>query len=102
MNFEYSSNLNNTYSNAKTLRSDFRCGTQDAMTMHFNAFLSDPVEATACGAAHSKYSGKRDHQRRDIVYVKTATKSFTQNTYLLNFLLALHSSAYAHACLESM
>ncbi len=43
------------------------------------------VEPTGCSAAaHSKYCGKTDHQcGEDVVYVKTGTKPFTQNSYLL-------------------
>ncbi len=49
-------------------------------------FLACPVEPTRCGAAHSKYSGKREHQcGDDVVYHKTETKPFTENAYLLNF-----------------
>ncbi len=45
---------------------------------------------------HSKYSVKREHQcGEDVVYLKTETKPFTQNAYLLYFLeghlSALHS-----------
>ncbi len=41
-----------------------------------------PVEPTGCGAAHSKYCGKREHQcGDDVVYLKTETKPFTHNAY---------------------
>ncbi len=56
-------------------------------------FLACPVEPTRCGAAHSQYSRKREHQcGEDVVYLKTETKPFTQNKYLLHFLSSLHSS----------
>ncbi len=36
-----------------------------------------------CGAAHSKYCRKREHQcGEDVVYLKTETKPFTQNARL--------------------
>ncbi len=50
-------------------------------------FLACPVEPTRCGAAHSKYCRRREHQcGEDVVYLKSETKPFTQNAYLLHFL----------------
>ncbi len=61
-------------------------------------FLACPVEPTRCGAAHSKYCGKREHQcEEDVVYLKIETKPFTQNAYLLHFLEGHLSSL--HSCL---
>ncbi len=49
-------------------------------------FFACPVEPTRCGAAHSKYSGKREHQcGEDAVYLKTETKPFTQKAYFIAF-----------------
>ncbi len=48
-------------------------------------FFPYPVEPTGCCTAHSKYSGKREHQCGDVVYVKTETKLFTQNGYIIAF-----------------
>ncbi len=46
-------------------------------------FLAYPVEPTGRDASHSKYFGKREHQcGEDDVYLKTRTKTFTQNSYL--------------------
>ncbi len=49
--------------------------------------IACPVEPTRCGAAHSKYCVKREHQcGEDVFYLKTETTTFTQNAYLLHFL----------------
>ncbi len=49
-------------------------------------FLACPVEPTRCGAAHSKYCRRREHQcGEDVVYLKSETKPFTQNAYLWAF-----------------
>ncbi len=60
----------------------------DEVSLHFNAFfLACPVDPTRCSAAHSKYCGKREPQYgEDVVYLRTETKPFTQNAYLLQFL----------------
>ncbi len=34
-------------------------------------FLACPVEPTLCGAAHSKYCGKREHQCGEDVVIKS-------------------------------
>ncbi len=55
-------------------------------------FLVYPVEPTEflLNAAHSKYSGKREHQcGEDVVYIKTETKLFTQNAYYRNFYITV-------------
>ncbi len=68
-------------------------------------FLAYPVEPTGCGAAHSKYCReKRENRCGDVVvYVKTETKPFTQNVYLLNFLEGhlspLHSRLAQESCM---
>ncbi len=87
---------NNPHSNAKRcIRILSVCQTawhtrcDDAVSLHFNAFFACPVEPPRCGAAHSKYSRKREHQCGDVVYLKTETKPFTKNAYSLHS--ALHS-----------
>ncbi len=67
----------------------------------YNAFLAYPVEPTGCGAAHSKYCGKREHQCGDVVYVKTGTKPFTQNVYLSHFLEGHLSPLHSHLAQEN-
>ncbi len=57
----------------------------DEASLHFNVFLACPVEPTRRSATHSIFF-KREHQRDDVVYLKTETKLFTQNAYLLHFL----------------
>ncbi len=87
---------NNPHSNAK------RCirilGARQA-AWH-TLFLACPVDPTRCGAAHSKYCGKREHQCGEDVYLKTETKPFTQNAYLFNFLEGNLSSL--HSCLTQV
>ncbi len=65
-------------------------GTRDAMTrcrtiLMLFFFFACPVEPTLCGAAHSKYCGK-DNINVEMLFLKTETKPFTQNAYLLHFL----------------
>ncbi len=79
-----------------------RC--DDKVSLHFNDFFffACPVEPTRCGAAHSKYCGKREHQcGEDVVYLKTETKSLTQNAYLLHFLEGHLSSLHSRLTQES-
>ncbi len=66
----------------------------DEVSLNFKAFLR-------CGAAHSKYCGKREHQCGDVVYLKTETKPFTQNAYLLHFLEGHLSSLHSRLTQES-
>ncbi len=75
----------------------------DEVSLHFHAlFLACPVEHTRCGAAHSKYYGKREYQcGDDVVYLKTETKPFTQNTYLLHFVAGHLSSLHSRLTQES-
>ncbi len=64
-------------------------------------FLACPVELTRCSAAHSKYSRKREHQCGEDVYLKTETKPFTQNAYLLHFLEGHLSSLHSRLTQEN-
>ncbi len=75
----------------------------DEVSLHFNAFfLASPGEPTRCGAAHSKYCGKREDQcGKDIAYLKTEIKPFTQNAYLLYFLEGRLSLLHSHLTQES-
>ncbi len=73
-------------------------GTQNVRCNRGDFFLAWLAESTRCGAAHSNYCGKRKHQcGKDVVYLKTETKPFTQNAYLLHFLEGHLSSL--HSCL---
>ncbi len=59
--------------------------------------LTYAVEPTRC-AVHLKYCGKTEYRcGDDVVYIKTGTKPFTQNTYYAYYLEA-HLSAL-HSCL---
>ncbi len=83
--------------------------TQDVMTMwvslYFNVFhsLSSWTHwMRRCCVVHSKYCGKREHQRReDVVYLKTETKPFTQNAYLSRFLEGHLSPLHSRLAQES-
>ncbi len=103
LNFEYSSNLKwkSTFE-CKTLHSNFRCpsGSLAKKSLHFNAFFF--CLSSWCGAAHSKYCGKQEHQcGEDVVYLKTETKPFTQNAYLFHFLEGHLSSLHSRLTQES-
>ncbi len=54
-----------------------------------------------CCVVHSKYCGKREHQCREDVYLKTETKPFTQNAYLSHFLEAHPSPLHSRLTQES-
>ncbi len=76
----------------------------DEVLSHFNAFffLSLSSWTHSMGAAHSKYSVKREHQcGEDVVYLKTENKPFTQNAFLLHFLEGYLSSGVAHKRAQS-
>ncbi len=76
----------NTHSNAKCCirilgvrQAAWHTKCIDELSLHFNVFFFLP--------AHSQYCGKSEHQcGEDVVYLKTETKPFTQNAYLLHFL----------------
>ncbi len=96
---------------ALMLHSNFRCASVDEMWWRCRCrcirmlLLIYPVELIRCGAAYSTYCRIRENQcRDDVVYLKTETMPFTQNTYLAHFLSVLHSCLTQEwaACLESM
>ncbi len=68
-------------------------------------FIAYPVEATGCGAAAlfiQNIAEKREHQcGEDVVYIKTETKPFTQNTYLSHFLEGHLSPLHSRLAKES-
>ncbi len=67
-------------------------------------FITYPVEPTGCGAAHSKYCRKREHQWGDVVVYGQAVHTehifitFSRETSI-SVALASHTR---DACLETM
>ncbi len=94
----------NPHSNGIFVR---QLGTLNAMTscrciIMLFFFFACPVEPTWCGAAHSKYCTKLEHQCGvDVVYRKTETKPFTQYAYSLHFLEEYLSSLHLHLTQQS-
>ncbi len=82
---------------------NFRCpsGSLAQKSLHFNYAFFFSLSSW-CGAAHSKYCGKQEHQcGEDVVNLKTETKPFTQNAYLLHFLEGHLSSLHSRLTQES-
>ncbi len=71
--------------------------------MHFNAFFFLPVRFNPLDSVlHiQNIAGKREHQCGDDVYLKTETKPFPQNAYLLHFLEGHLSSLHSRLTQES-
>ncbi len=65
--------------------------------VHLNTYfsLSYLFKHTGC-VVHSKYSRKREQCGEDVVYVKTGTEPFTQNTYFAHFLEGHLSVLHSH------